>query len=164
MNETLKKIPFGGEICVLCKKSIPVAKEKINVFGKSGLNIFSLVKHATNVDLSVYVGCEKLAICRTKCYNRLVRLKNALNKVDKITREIQNDFDGIVPLRFKRLSKDSSGTPDNNFMFQSRRTAKQSRCKVVVHPIPVSSPDLSPILFGVINPSGILAYGFLWIH
>ena len=112
MNETPKKIPFGGEICILCKKSFPVAKGKINVFGKSGLNISSLVKHATNVDLSVYVGCEKLAICRTKCYNRLVRLKNALNKVDEITREIQNDFDGNVPLRFKRLSKDSSGTPD----------------------------------------------------
>ena len=43
---------------------------------------------------------------------RLVRLKNALNKVDEITREIQIDFDGNVPLRFKRLSKDSSGTPE----------------------------------------------------
>ena len=73
MNETPKKIPFGGEICILCKKSFPVAKEKISVFGKSGLNISSPVKHATNVDLSVYVGCEKLAICHTKCYNRLVR-------------------------------------------------------------------------------------------
>ena len=99
MNETPKKIPFGGETCILCKKSFPVAKEKINVFGKGGLNISSLVKHATNDDVSVYVGCEKLAICRTKCYNRLVRLKNALNKVDKITREIENDFDGKVPLR-----------------------------------------------------------------
>ena len=104
----------------------------------------------------------------TKCYNRLVRLKNALNKVYEITREIQNDFDGNVPLQFKRLSKDSSGTPDAkkglNFMFRSRRTARQSRFKVVVHPIPVSSPNLSPIPFGVINPSGILAYGFFWIH
>ena len=110
MNETPKKIPFGGELCILCKKSFAVAKEKINVFGKSGLNISSLVKHATNVDLSVFVECEKLAICRTKCYNRLVRL-NALNKVE-IRKEIQNDFDSDVPLRFKRLSKDSSGTPD----------------------------------------------------
>ena len=54
MNETPNKIPFGGEICILCKKSFTVAKEKINVFGKSGLNISSPVKHATNVDLSVY--------------------------------------------------------------------------------------------------------------
>ena len=30
--------------------------------------------------------------------------------------------------------------------------------------IPVLSPNLSPIPFGVINPSGILAYGFLSIH
>ena len=112
MNETPKKIPFGDELCILCKKSFAVAKEKIYVFGKSGLNISSLVKHATNVDLSVFVECEKLAICRTKCYNRLVRFKNALNKVDEIRKEIQNDFDSDFPLRFKRLSKDSSGTPD----------------------------------------------------
>ena len=169
MNETPKKIPFGGEICILCKKSFPVAKEKINVFGKSGLNISSLVKHATNVDLSVYVGCEKLAICRTKCYNRLVRLKNALNKVDEITREVQNDFDGNVPLRFKRLSKDSSGTPDAkrglNFGgpgSSSDQGEMQGKVAAsVVHPIPVSSPNLSPIPFGIVNPSGILAYGFV---
>ena len=164
MNETPKKIPFGGKLCILCKKSFPVAKEKINVFGKSSLNICSLVKHATNIDLSVYVECENLAICRTKCYNRLVRLKNTLNKVDEITREIQNDFDGDVSLRFKRLSKDSSDTPDAkrglNFggpgsssdqgELQGKVTAS------VVHTIPVTSPNLSPIPLG-----GILAYGFV---
>ena len=63
-------------------------------------------------DLSVYVDCEKLATCRTKCYNRLLRFKNALHKVDEISKEIQSDFDGDVPLRFKRMSKDSSSTLD----------------------------------------------------
>lgn len=65
-----------------------VAKEKIYVFGKSALDISSLIIRGTKVDLSVYVDCEKLAICRTKCYNRLVRYKNALHKVDEIGKEI----------------------------------------------------------------------------
>ena len=43
------------------------------MFGKSSVDILSLVFRATNVDLSVYVDSEKLAICRTQCYNRLVR-------------------------------------------------------------------------------------------
>ena len=63
MNETPKKIPHGGELCVLCGKSFLVAKEKINVFGKTAFDISSLVKRVTNVDLSVYGECEKLAIC-----------------------------------------------------------------------------------------------------
>ena len=53
MNETPKKIPYGGELCILCRKSFLVAKEKINVFGKTTFDISSLVKRATNVNLSV---------------------------------------------------------------------------------------------------------------
>ena len=44
LNETPKKIPYGGELCILCRKSFLVAKEKINVFGKSAFDISSLVK------------------------------------------------------------------------------------------------------------------------
>ena len=61
-------------------------QRKRYVFGKSALDISSLIIRATKVDLSVYVGC--VAICRTNCYKRLVRCKNA-------------DFDGDVPLRIK---------------------------------------------------------------
>lgn len=82
------------------------------MFGKHALDISSLVKRAMNVDPSVYVECEKLAICHTKCYNGLVRFNNALHKADEISKEIQSDFDGDVLLHFKRLSKDSSSTPD----------------------------------------------------
>ena len=63
MNETPKKIPRGGELCILCRKSFLVAKEKINVFGKTAFDISSSVKRVTKVDLSVYRECEKLAIC-----------------------------------------------------------------------------------------------------
>ena len=168
MNETPKKIPHGGERCILCRKTFIVAKEKINVFGKSALDISSLVKRATNVDLSVYVECEKLAICRTKCYNRVVRFKNALHKVDEIRKEIQSDFDSDVPLRFKRLSKDSSSTPDAkrglSFGGPGSFDQEELQGKVaasVVRAIPVASPGLSPIPFGVTNSSGILAHGFV---
>ena len=43
MSETPKRIPHGGERCILCRKSFIVAKEKINVFGKSAFDISSLV-------------------------------------------------------------------------------------------------------------------------
>ena len=65
MNETPKKIPYGGELCILCRKSFLVAKENINIFGKNAFDISPSVKRATNVDLSVYVGCEQLTICLT---------------------------------------------------------------------------------------------------
>ena len=38
----------------------------------------------------------------------LKRFKNALHKVDEIRKEIQSNFQGDVPLRFKRPSKDYS--------------------------------------------------------
>ena len=46
---------------VLCKKTFTIAKKKDNVFGKSALDIHSLVKHATKaVYLSVCVDCKNL--------------------------------------------------------------------------------------------------------
>ena len=69
-------------------KKFLVAKEKINIFGKNALDI-SLTFRATKVDLSSYVDSEQLVVCCTKCYNRLVRYKNAVRKVDEIREEIQ---------------------------------------------------------------------------
>ena len=67
----------------------------------------------------------------------------------------------------KRLSKDSSSTPDAkrdlNFgcpgssSDQEELQGKGS----VVHAIPVASPGLSPIPFSVTNHSGILVHGFV---
>jgi len=116
MNE-MPRILHGGGRCILCRKSFIVAKEKINVSGKRALDISALVKHAANVDLSVCVECEKLAICRTNSYNRLVRFKNALHKVDEIRKEIQSNFQGDVPLRFKVKKLVDKGV----FQYQERR-------------------------------------------
>ena len=100
-------------------------------FGKTAFDISSLVKRVTNVDLSVYGECEK----------------------------IQSDFDGDVPLRLKRLSKDPRSTLDAkrglNFGgpgSSSHQEELQGKVAVsVVHAIPLGSPGLSPTPFGVTN-------------
>ena len=93
----------------------------------------------------------------------------ALHKVDEISKKIQSDFDGDVPLRLKRLSKDPRSTLDAkrglNFCGPCSSSHQQElKGKVavsVVHAIAVASPGLSPTPFGVTNPSGILAHGFV---
>ena len=85
--------------------------------------------------------------------------------MDEISKEIQSIFDGDDPLRFKRLSKDSSRTPDTkrglNFRgpgssseqeeLQGKRRPCDSCCK----------PWSQAVPFGVNNPSRILAHGFV---
>ena len=110
MNETPKKISHDCECCIPCRGKFSAAKEKIRVFGKSSVDRCSLAYRATNVDLSVYVDREKLAICRTQCYNRIVRFNNALQKVDEISEEIRGYFGGNVSLRVKRMAKDNCNT------------------------------------------------------
>ena len=82
-RENPKKICYDGECCFLSKGTFSVAKEKIRVFGKSSFDISSLIHRALNVDLTVYVDREQLAICRTQCYSRIVQYKNALQKVQR---------------------------------------------------------------------------------
>ena len=111
-------------------------------------------ERAANVDLSVYVECEKLTICRTKCYNRLVPFKNALHKVDEINKEIQSNFQGDVPLRFKtvkRLPRHTRCEKRSKFWWsrfvfrpkgitrQSKRRSCDSCCKPWSQPDPIRS-------------------------
>ena len=110
-RETPKKICHDGESCFLCKGTFSVAKEKIRVFGKSSFDISSL-NRALNVDLSVYVDREQLAICRTQCYSRIVRYKNAVQKVEEIGGEIKRNFGGDFPFRIKRMAKDHFNTSE----------------------------------------------------
>ena len=73
-----------GKCCIFWNTKFLVAKERINIFGKSALDISSLMLRAAKANLSINVDGEKLAICRTKCYNRLVRYKNAIREMDEI--------------------------------------------------------------------------------
>ena len=79
--------------------------KKKYVFGKSSLDITSLIHRALNVYLTVYVDREQLAICRTQCYSWIVRYKNAVQKVEEIGGEIKRNFGGDFPFRVKRMAK-----------------------------------------------------------
>lgn len=89
-GETPKKIS-ASDVCFLCKVKVS-CEEKIKVFGKSSLEIHKLILRSTEVDLSVYVGSDSAAICRSKCYNRLLRYKKALDKVAEFEKEIKTRF------------------------------------------------------------------------
>ena len=70
--------------------------------------IYSLILRATEADLSVYVGRALAAICRSRCYNRLLRYKRALDRVKEIENEIKQDLTHDGPFQVKRLAKDKS--------------------------------------------------------
>jgi len=108
--KTPKKI-LTSEACFLCKAKVS-RKEKIKVFGKSAVTIYSLILHATETDLSVYVGRALAAICRSRCYNHLLRYKRALDRVAEIENEIKQDLTHDGLFRVKRLAKESGQKPE----------------------------------------------------
>ena len=122
-RETPKKICHDGESCFLCKRTFSVAKEKIRVFGKSSFDISSLIHRALNVDLTVYVDREQLAICRTQCYSRIVRYKNAIQKVEEIGGEIKRNFGGD----FRRERSD-----DRKCVCASQAKARRAEKKILI--------------------------------
>ena len=74
--------------------------------------VHSLILHETEVDLSVYVGSDLASICRSRCYNRLLRYKRALDRVGEIENEIKQDFTYDGPFLVKRLTKESGQKPE----------------------------------------------------
>ena len=133
------------------------------MFGKSNVDICSLVYRATNVGLSVYVDCEKLAICRTQCYNRIVRFNNALQKVDEISEEIRGYFGGDVSLRVKRMAKDNCNTPEakKSMDFGNPRAAAtdlhvaEITAEISNHIVATPGIGPRPIQFGAFVPTQI---------
>lgn len=102
MNETPKKLSHRQECCFLCKSLLTNDRDKIRVFGKSNIDIPSLILRATKLDLAHYVGCNKFAICHVSCYKRQTRYKNALQKVEDIEYEIAWEFNLLLPVSVKR--------------------------------------------------------------
>jgi len=73
--ETPKKI-LTSEDCFLYKAKVSSGEKNKGVW-ESSVAIHSLILRATEVDLSVYVGSDLPAICRSRCYNRLLWYKRA---------------------------------------------------------------------------------------
>jgi len=91
--------------CFLCGEKVVPSYKRIKIFGKSSVDMTSLILHAINVDLSVYSEKENLVICGSKCYKRLLKYQRALRKVEKLRGEIERDFrGGFGPAHRKRLS------------------------------------------------------------
>lgn len=109
-RETPKKICHDGESCFRCKGTFSLKKK--NVFGKSSFDISFLIHRALNVDLTVCVDREQLAICRTQCYSPIVWYKNAVQKVEEIGGEIKRNFGGAFPFCIKRIAKDHFNTSE----------------------------------------------------
>ena len=103
--ETLKTI-LTSEVCFLCKAKV-FSEEKIKAFGKSKVAVHSFILRATEVVLSVYGGSDLAAICRSRCYNRLLRYKD---RVGEIENEIKNDFTNDA----RSESKDSLKSHDKS--------------------------------------------------
>ena len=108
-QNTKEDLNFRGLFSLQGKSS---SKEKIKVFGKSAVAIHSLILRATEADLSVYVGRALAAICRSRCYNRLLWCKRALDRVKEIENEIKQDLTHDGPFRAKRLAKESGQKPE----------------------------------------------------
>ena len=157
--ETPKKI-LTSEVCFLCKAKVS-SEEKIKVFGKSTVPIHSLILRSTEVDLSVYVGSDLAAICRTRCYNRLLRYKRALDRVGEIENDIKQNFKNDGPFRVKRLAKESGQKPEakkslkfedanvNNSPSQSITSAPRA----AIGTFPFTSPSLpTAFTFGAVSP------------
>ena len=68
------------------------------------MTIHSLILRATEVDLSVYVERDLAALCRSGCYNRLLRYKRAYKR-DEIENEIKQDFTHDGPFRVKSINR-----------------------------------------------------------
>ena len=72
--------------------------------------IHSLILHATEVDLSIYIGSDLATFCCTRCYSHLHRCKRALDNVGEIEYEIKQDFYEIKhddPFQVIRLATES---------------------------------------------------------
>jgi len=154
--KTPKKI-LTSEACFLCKAKVS-SEEKMKVFGKSAVAIHSLILRATEVDLSVYVGSDLAAICRSKCYNRLLRYKRALDRVREIENEVKQDFTHDGPFQVKRLAKESDQKPEakKSLKFGGpnvNNNTSQSIMSAPVGAFPSASPSPSPAFtFGAVSP------------
>ena len=120
---TPKKYLPPEDSCYLCKVKI-IDNAKVRVFGKSTLEISSLILRSTEVDLSVYIGSD-IGICRAMCYNRLLRYKRALSRVEEIANEIKQDFKNDGPVSIKRLAKEPGPEAKNSLKFGDANAASR---------------------------------------
>ena len=103
VGETLKKISMS-EVFFLCKEKVS-SDEKIKVVGKHSLEIHKLMcVQLKSIYLLSMLKSDAAAICRSKCYNRLLWTKQQ--------KEIKQDFTNDGPFRVKPLAKEPGQMPE----------------------------------------------------
>ena len=158
MDVTPKKLSNSEEFCFLCIDNFSLPKSKIKVFGKSALDIPSLILEATKEDVNVYVERERFYICRMKCYNRLLRYQNTLRKVEEISFEIQKDYQSDDSVRVKRLVKEPGRLPEAKKSLKFGDTSSASAtCENSQH---LQVQDVSPALLAAALTPRIIVTSF----
>ena len=88
-DETPKKVVEDSSRCFTCPS---LSADNNRVFtGKSDHSFADIIKTLLNVDVNCYAN-SKLFICKNACYNRLLKFQRALEKLEKIKREINEAF------------------------------------------------------------------------
>lgn len=100
-EETPKKV-VELDKCFICKVEIKTKKDKILIFGKSRLNISSILKRAINFNAAVYSSCE-LFICRTGCYRLLEKFSRIERQFEEFRADLKKMFSEGERPRVKRL-------------------------------------------------------------
>ena len=93
-EETPKKIVDESLKCFTCSSPCP-GKQRIYIFGSSTLNFAEIIKSSLNIDVKSYATDDtnnKLFVCKTLCYKRLLKFQRAVEKVDEVKKEIQAAF------------------------------------------------------------------------
>ena len=103
VDETSKKIVESKLFCFLC--GCTLNKERVRIFGKSSVDIQSLIKAAIDVDVTVFSSSE-IFICTANCYRRF---EKNFNNLCTLKKEIKKDYDnGGSGVRTKRLRKETT--------------------------------------------------------
>lgn len=143
-GNTPKKCSRTEDICFLCKETFASNKEKIRVLGKSSVDIASLILSSTKADVRVFVESERLAICRAKCYNRLVKYQNSMRKTEEIVAEIKREFKADDSVRVKRLAKEEGRLPEAKKSLKFGDTASACEISPASHQASVNPIFVSP--------------------
>ena len=120
MDESPRKVAESGNKCFLCSKSC-LTNNKIFVFGKSSINISSLISTAIDVDLNTFSQSDDLVVCKNSCYKVLLKFGNCIEKYEKIKKEIKEKYSSDGQLRSNRLLQTEEGTQHSSSQAQRLR-------------------------------------------
>lgn len=101
---TPKKFIGNPANCFLCSREV-LKKDKLYIFGRSSVDLRGLVNLALGINLSNDSENLDLFVCKKGCYDKLLKLDRALNKVKEIKRDLYTQFreNDQRESRFKRL-------------------------------------------------------------